>query len=148
MAQEQNILKILNKELKNELTNQFQSDNFNGDTLVFVQEFKIDKNKILSFQIKKTSANFSGYQLIKQEVPLQAILKLGIDIQLFFETDYDAVSTHYSYSDKEIPEEKTTGRIFLLYSTNQKQTEKIGLDLQKAFTKAGYSIDKEVWYEK
>jgi hypothetical protein len=145
-AQEKSILKILNQGLKKELQNQLQSENFYGDTLTFVQDFEIDKNKILHFQIKKTSANFSGYQLIKQEVALKDIIELRIDIRLFLETEENAVTTHYTYSNKEIEPETTTGSFFRLYFQNEKQTEKLGLDLQKAFIKAGYTIDKQVWY--
>ncbi len=145
-AQQKTILKILNQELKKELQNQLQSENFYGDTLAFVQDFEIDKNQILRFQIKKTSANFSGYQLIKQEVALKDIRELRIDIRLLFETEENAVTTQYNYSNKEIEPETTTGSFFYLYFQNEKQTEKLGLDLQKAFAKAGYTVDKKVWY--
>lgn len=146
-AQEKNIIKILNRELKKELKHQVNLPNFNGDTLQIIQEFKIDQNKILSFQIKKTSPYFSGYQIIKQEVPLNAILKLTKDIQIILMTEDNAVVTHYDIVDGDSKQQKTLDRFFYLYIEDEKQNEVLGDELQQAFEKAGYPVEKDNWYD-
>jgi hypothetical protein len=147
-AQEKNIIKILNRELKKELKHQVDLPNFNGDTLQIIQEFKIDQNKILSFQIKKTSPYFSGVQIIMQEVPLQSILKISKDTQLILITEDKAVKTHYNTVGGDDPkEQRNLERFFYLYIENEKQNDDLGNELQKAFEKAGYSVEKDNWYD-
>lgn len=143
-GQEKEILKILNRELKEEVKHQLKSPNFNGDTIKIIKEFTIDNNKNLTFQIKKTSPYFSGYQIIKQEVPLDKIVKIGKDINIIFETEEKSVVTTTKTSDNE---EVLEGSLFFLYLSNEKENEKLGIEIQKAFQKAGYKISKEYWYD-
>ncbi|OWK74463.1 hypothetical protein CBW16_03385 [Flavobacteriaceae bacterium JJC] len=72
-AQETKILRILNRELKKEVKNQFKSPNFNGDTLRIIKPFSIDIHKNLSFAVKITSPYFTGEQIITQQVPLNSV---------------------------------------------------------------------------
>lgn len=146
-AQEKTIIKILNRELKKEVKNQLKHSNFNGDTINIIKEFSIDNNKNLTFQIKKTSPYFSGYQIIKQEVPLNKILKIGKDIQVILETEKDAVVTTTTTFDETQKEQKLTESLFFLYISNEKQNEDLGIELQKAFQKAGFNVKKEYWYD-
>ncbi|ANF51094.1 hypothetical protein A0O34_11470 [Chryseobacterium glaciei] len=146
-AQEKTIIKILNRELKKEVKNQLKYSNFNGDTISIVKEFSIDNNKNLTFQIKKTSPYFSGYQIIKQEVPLNKILKIGKDIQVILETEKDAVVTTTTTFDDTQKEQKFTESLFFLYISNEKQNEDLGIEIQKAFQKAGFKVKKEYWYD-
>ncbi|GAA5100107.1 hypothetical protein GCM10023210_38250 [Chryseobacterium ginsengisoli] len=146
-SQEKEILKILNRELKKEVKNQFKSSNFNGDTIRIVEGFSIDTHKNLSFQIKKTSPYFTGYQTIKQKVSLAKILKVGKDIQIILETEKDAVTTEYLSSDGDLREETIKGSLFFLYLSNEKQNDDLGIELQEAFQKAGFQVSKDYWYD-
>jgi hypothetical protein len=146
-AQEKTIVKILNRELKREVKNQLKSSNFNGDTIRIIKEFSIDNNKNLSFQIKKTSPYLTGYQIIKQTVPLNKILKIGKDIQIILETEKDAVTTEVISSDGDEKEQIIKENLFFLYLSSEKQNDDLGIEIQKAFQKAGIDVIKEYWYD-
>lgn len=146
-GQEKTILKIINSELKKEVKNQLKSPNFSGDTIQIVEPFTINEQQILSFTIKKTSPYFNGVQLVKQEVPLKSILKVGKDINVIFETINDAVKTTTTSIDKETKVQTSTGFLFFLYLSNEKQNEELGIKLQDAFKKAGFNVAKDYWYD-
>ena len=146
-GQEKTILKIINSELKKEVKNQLKSPNFSGDTIQIVEPFTINEQQILSFTIKKTSPYFNGVQLVKQEVPLKSILKVGKDINVIFETINDAVKTTTTSIDKETKVQTSTGFLFFLYLSNEKQNEELGIKLHDAFKKAGYNVAKDYWYD-
>lgn len=146
-AQEKEILKILNRKLKQEVKSQFQSSNFNEDTISIIEEFSIRKDKILTFTIKKTSPYLNGYQIIKQEVPLHQIKKIGKDIQIILETEKNAVETHFTTVDEGSKVQVIHESLFFLYITDEKEDESLGIKLQEAFRKAGYEIQKDPCYD-
>ena len=146
-AQEKELLKILNTELKKEVKNQFQSSNFNGDTISIIKPFTINEQKILSFEIQKTSPYLSGIQIIRQEVPLNKIVKIGKDINVIFVTEGDAVISTSKIIGKDATAEKVAGYLFFLFLSNEKHNEHLGISIQKAFEKAGYSVTKDFWYD-
>ncbi|MEC5157988.1 hypothetical protein [Chryseobacterium sp. MP_3.2] len=146
-SQEKKILKILNGQLKKEVRNQFRSPNFNGDTISIVKPYTISTNKILSFEIKKASSSSNGVQLVKQEVPLKMIRKIGKDINVIFETEHDAVTTTYSNQANGGKVDKVLGYLFFLYLSSDRHNETVGIELQKAFKTAGYIVGKEYWYD-
>lgn len=146
-GQEQTILKILNRELQKEVKNQLKSPDFNGDTIKILKPFSISADKILSFEIKKTSPYFSGYQIIRQEVPLNKITKIGKDINIILECEDQEVLTTYNTLDIEKKTEEAKGNLFFLYLSNEKENEDLAIAILKAFKKAGYSLEKEYWYD-
>jgi hypothetical protein len=146
-AQEKTILKILNRELKREVKNQVKSSNFNGDTIRIIKEFVITTDKKLTFTIKKTSSYINGYQIIQQEVPLNKIKKVGKDIQIILETEKNAVETKFTTFDEEPKEQILNESLFFLYLSNEKQNDDLGIELQNAFQKAGYDVQKDYWYD-
>lgn len=146
-AQEKTIVKILNRELKREVKNQLKSSNFNGDTIRIIKEFAITKDKKLTFTIKKTSPFFDGYQIIQQEVPLSKIKKIGKDIQIILETEKNAVETKFTTFDEGSKEQVLNESLFFLYLSNEKENEDLGIELQEAFRKAGFEVQKDYWYD-
>ncbi len=145
-AQDVKIIKILNDELKREIKNQFKDSNFNGDTITLIKEFSIGQNRILSVEIKKTNEN--GYSLERQEVPLDKIITIGKDINIILETEGKNVKTRTQrfYKNEEKQEFSNESDMFfthLHFSNN----EYVGDDLIKAFSKAGYKIRKDYWYD-
>ncbi|WP_131726144.1 hypothetical protein [Chryseobacterium sp. Leaf405] len=146
-AQEKEILKILNRELKREVKSQFKSSNFNGDTIKIIEGFSITKDKILTFTIRKTSPYFNGYQIIKQQVPLNKIKKIGKDIQIILETEKNAVETHFTTFDENPKEQIIHESLFFLYFSSKKENDDLGIELQEAFRKAGYEVQKGNWYD-
>lgn len=144
-AQEKKILNILNRELKKEVKNQFKSRLFNGDTISIVKEFSIDQEKRLSFEIRMTSSYFTGTQFIKQEVPLSKLKKLGKDIQVILEAEDDSVITTVTNSEANEKEQTSRSNQFYLYMSSEQNNEKMGMELQNAFKKAGYPLTREYW---
>ena len=145
-SQEKEIVKILNEELKKEIKHQFKNPNFNGDTLSIIAEYKIDANKILSIEIKKS--NSFGFTIEKQEVPLSKIKIIGKDINIILETDEKDVKiwTQRFYKNEEKQEFSNESTMFFkhLHFHNK---EYIGNELIEAFSKAGYKITKSYWYD-
>ncbi|MDQ0592631.1 hypothetical protein QFZ37_001000 [Chryseobacterium ginsenosidimutans] len=146
-AQEKTIVKILNRELKREVRNQLKSSRFDGDTIKIIKEFAITKDKKLTFTIKKTSPYITGYQIIQQEVPLSKIKKIGKDIQIILETEKDAVETRFTTFDEGQKEQVLHESLFFLYLSNEKENDDLGIELQNAFQKAGFEIQKDYWYD-
>lgn len=146
-GQEKTLLKLLNQELKKEVKNQFKSDYFEGDTLFIVKPYTINEDEILSFEIKKRFNSGEDYQIIKQEVPLKMVRKIGKDLQIILETELNAVTTTYINQAKITKPEIVKGNLFFLYLFNEKQTETLGIELQNAFQNAGFFVEKENWYD-
>lgn len=147
-AQENTILEILNRELEKEVKNQFDSPNFDGDTVRIVKPFTINENQILSYEIKKTSPYFEGFQFVKQEVPLKLIKMIIKDINVILLTDDDVVATT-AYNSKVGSLQKKTSfsNLFFLGLSAEKQNEYLGIEIQEAFKKAGILIEKKDWYD-
>lgn len=147
-GQETKIIRILNRELKKEVKNQFKSANFVGDTIRIIEPFSIDSHKNLSFAVKLTSPYLEGAQIITQRVPLNSITKLGKDINIILECDTESVTTVYvRTAGGDQVEERTKGNLFFLYLSNEKQNDDLGIKIQKAFEKAGITVDKKYWYD-
>ncbi len=145
-SQEEEIIKILNKELKKEIKDQFKNPNFDGDTIALVKDFSIDENKILSVEIKKNNAY--GYTIEKQGVPLSKIKIIGKDINIILETEEKDVKTitKRSYKNQEKEAFENNSSMFFTY-LHFPNNEDVGDDLIKAFSKAGYKITKSYWYD-
>lgn len=145
-SQEKEIIKILNDELKKEIKNQFQHPDFDGDTLTLTKEFSIDKNRILSVEIKKQNG-FRTYTE-RQEVHLSKISSIGKDINIIMNSDGGEVQINSKSVDKNNNQQtrSTNSGIFFTYM-HFNNNEYIGDNLVKAFAKAGFPIKKLYWYE-
>ena len=148
IAQEDVLLKILNTELKKEIKNQLRSPYFDGDTITVLQPFTIDSKKNISILVKKNMPYQEGTWIVKQEVPLHAVKKIGKDINIILETgDNHVITTSYKQEDGSETAEKVMGNLFFLFLSNEKENEELGIALQKAFLGAGISVMKEYWYD-
>ena len=138
------IEKLLNKELKKEL--QFQNDNptFEGDSLIIVEPFKVENN-ILSITIKKISYYEENSYLEKQEVALDQITSIVKDINVIFETKLNAVKITQTYKNGKIT--KREDNLFFLQLSAEKNNEALAKRIIKVFNKAGFTIEKEYWFD-
>jgi hypothetical protein len=145
-SQEKEILKILNDGLKYEIENQFTYPNFDGDTITLAKEFSIDKNKILSVEIKKQN-DFRTYTE-RQEVHLSKITGIGKDINIIMNSDGGDVLVNSKSIDKNNNQQtrSTNSETFFTYM-HFNNNEHIGDNLVKAFAKAGFTIKKVYWYD-
>lgn len=146
-AQQQEILKILNKELTQELKRQFTSDRFDGDTLVIVQPYRI-KGNVLSMELKKKDSYEDTYYIHRQEVALDKITGIVKDINVIFETEEDAIKITDSTLNAKpgTPAVKRHNyNLFFIGLSYEKNNEALADKLVAAFKKAGYTIEKRFW---
>lgn len=142
------IEKRLNKALDFEVKEQFKSRYFNGDTLVVVQKFKIDENKLLSYKTKHSMPNGDGYYIRKQEAALKDITSVGKDIYVLLETDNKVkIIDTYFYCDGTKATKTLTETYFRTQFCHQKSNESLGRDLVKLFKKEGFIIYFAFWYD-
>ncbi len=145
-SQETEIVKLLNKALKEDFA--FRSENHPfQDTLKIIKPYTI-ANGVLSVEVESKNG---GYHYIeKQEVPLSKIIAIGKDINVIFDTKYDAVKISVIYLKKPLGNEKDgtkTNDLFFTGVRYRKQNQNLGEALQNAFRKAGYGIDVGSWYD-
>lgn len=136
-AQENTIVKILNRELKKE----------EGPEVV--QPYAISEKKILSVEIKTRLYDGDSYQVEKQEVVLSEIKSVGKDINIIFETAPEAViTTRTIFKDGKIFQTSVQrGDLFFTGISREQQNEWLGNELLKAFKKSGYPLTKKYWYD-
>ncbi|MBU4537127.1 MAG: hypothetical protein L6264_00250 [Weeksellaceae bacterium] len=73
---------------------------------------------------------------------------MGKDINIILETETDSVTTVYTRTAVGDPrEEQTKGNLFFLFLSNEKQNDDLGIKIQKAFEKAGITVDTTHWYD-
>lgn len=161
-SQTQEIVKILNRELKIQVAKEplkIMNTDSSGveyvshiitDTMQIVKPFVL-KNNLLSFTVERTlkshNPQYYGRIIITQEVALDKITGISQDLGVFLDTEPDSVTfsaTLYHEDGKVESYEIKQGfmRTYLFSPTSKNLSE----DLIKAFKKAGFTIQKGVWY--
>ncbi|MDF3078435.1 MAG: hypothetical protein K0S09_2324 [Sphingobacteriaceae bacterium] len=95
----------------------------------------------------KRSIDGGGFDIVKQQVPLNRINRIMKDINVILgSTEEDVVATSTSIS-ADGGTETFTGNsdMFFLQLASRLQGEDWQLDIAKAFAKAGYAIKKDYW---
>jgi len=147
-SQTQEIVKILNKELKKESRYQLKDPGFFGDTLWVVTPYRIDSN-VLSVTIRKKDPYDGKYYTEKQEIALDKIRTIVKDINVIFEAEDNAVRITQTATNTSEPLATETRyyNLFFLQLSYEKQNEALADKLVKAFKKAGFTIEKRFWYD-
>ncbi|TDX83319.1 hypothetical protein [Epilithonimonas xixisoli] len=144
-AQESEIVKILNQNLKEDLEIKAEYNHFD-DTLRIIKPYAI-ANGILSIEIESKKGNI--HYVEKREVPISEIDAVEKDINVIFSANNDAVKITTTYL-KKLYDEKDgteTSSLFFTGIRLQRQNKFLGESLQKAFEKAGYKIELGSWYD-
>lgn len=170
-SQTSEITKILNRKLENEIRAQSEDTiNYYGEKFEVVKTFSIRDSiqqmivtnadgiedrliqtglKILSYELKHRFCYGGGYQIEKQEVPLDLITAIAKDVQILFETKPNAVKitrTNY-YDDGRIENVTDQSDLFFTHLKYERGNEDLGYKVKKLFEKAGYEIKKGDWYD-
>ena len=161
-SQTQEIVKILNRELKIQVEKEplkIMNTDSSGvpyvsyiiaDTMRIVKPFAL-KNNVLSFTVERTlkshNPQYYGRIIITQEVALDKITGISQDLVVFLDTEPESVTfsaTMYHEDGKVESYEIKQGymRTYLFSPTSKNLPE----DLIKAFKKAGFTIQKGIWY--
>lgn len=146
-AQESKVIKILNRELAKEGKARLKDIEFTNDTLIVIQPYSLDSNKVLSLTVKQYKAYGEGYEIIKQEVPINKITVLNKDINVLFETEESAVTiTTSTYSPAgSVERQSVKAGTFYTHLYSIKENESLSRELQKAFKKAGVDLKVNFW---
>jgi hypothetical protein len=142
-SQQEKIVKLLNKQLNRELK-QYTYD----DSLKVLHSFVIDKNKVLSLEVRKYDMYNSEWRIVKQEVPLDKITGFIKDVNVIFETEPDAVTvTVQKFSEAGVLLNKDTSKYHLFFTEicKDQDTESFRNKIVQAFEKTGYAIESQVW---
>lgn len=166
-SQTDEIVKILNRELKNEIrTQKKDAKNYYGEKFEVIKNFNIEDSiqtmtvikadgtedglvqttmKILNLEVRKKNYYGGDYYTEKQEVDLSKIKAIVKDINIIFETEANAVKITRTEEngDKTI----RTGDMFFLHLSHEKQNEYLASELIKAFKKADSDIKKGFWHD-
>lgn len=143
-AQERQIVKILNEQLRKEIKHYPGV----GDSLKLIKPFSIDENKVLSFQVSKYNFETEETEFITQEVQLDKITGFVKDINIIFETENDAVKVTTIKTDANgqgISNQIYNYHLFFTEINKEKDNEYLRNEILNAFSKAGYIINSQFW---
>lgn len=143
-AQEKQITKFLNEQLRNEIK-EFPGV---GDSLTLLKPFEIDENKVLKFQVSKYNFETNENEIITQEVALDKITGFVKDINIIFETEKDAVKVTSINTDSnglEVSNQNYDYHLFFTEINKEKDNEYLRDKILDAFSKAGYRINSNFW---
>ncbi len=148
-AQEKQLVKVLNKALREEVKVQKKDPgNYCGELFEVVAPYSINGTK-LSVTIKKQLPEEEGYITETHEVVLDSIVHIVKDINILFETWPGAVTVtrHTIYKNAPATTEVFGSALFFLQLCHEKNNEIFADELIKAFKKEGYTIKKSHWYD-
>jgi hypothetical protein len=142
-SQQDKIMKLLNKQLNSELK-KYTYD----DSLKVLHPFLIDKNNVLSLEVKKYDMYNSEWRIVKQDVPLDKITGFVKDVNVIFETEPDAVTvTVQKFSEAGVLLNKETSNynLFITEICKDQDNENFRDKILQAFEKTGYDIESRFW---
>lgn len=141
-SQSQKIAQLLNKQLQKEMTH-FYTDEEKKNFIV-TEPFRIDENNILHFGFTVIKNIDSEKMSIKRETPLDKIVALNKDLNVYFQTlGNDVIETQTTYDKKgnvlQIKTEQT--HLFITEINREHYPNRFMKRLAKAFKKVGYSLE-------
>ncbi len=141
IAQNQKIAQLLNQQLQKEMThfyNEKERENF-----TVTEAFRIDENNILHFGY--TIKSYDGGKIsIYSQIPLNKIMNIGRDYNIYFESlDNDVTETQTHYDKNGIILRTKTDKTHLFSTEINKESypHRFMKQMAKAIAKAGYDIE-------
>lgn len=141
LGQNHKIAQLLNKQLQKEMThfyNEKERENF-----TVTEAFRIDENNILHFGY--TIKSYDGGKIsIYSQIPLNKIMNIGRDYNIYFESlDNDVTETqsHYEKNGKILKTKTDKTHLFSTEINKEHYPNRFMKRLAKAFKKAGYDIE-------
>jgi len=141
LAQNHKIAQLLNQQLQKEITHLYNDEE--RENFIVTEPFRIDENSILHFGY--TIKSYDGGKIsVYIKIPLNKIINIGRDHNIYFETldnDVTETQTHYE-KNCNIVKTKTEQTHFFSTEINKESYPKRFMKrLAKAFKKAGYDIE-------
>lgn len=140
-SQSQKIAQLLNKQLQKEMTH-FYTDEERKNFIV-TEAFRIDENNILHFGY--TIKSYEGGKInVYSKIPLNKIINIGRDHNIYFETldnDVTETQTHYEKNGNILKTKTEQTHLFSTEINKESYPHRFMKRLAKAFKKAGYSLE-------
>lgn len=141
LAQNHKIVTLLNKQLQKEMTHFYTDEE--RENFIVTEPFRIDENSILHFGY--TIKSYDGGKIsVYSKIPLNKIMNIGRDHNIYFETLENDVTETQTYYEKNGNILKTKTEQTHLFSTEinkESYPHRFMKRLAKAFKKAGYSLE-------
>ena len=141
IAQNQKIAQLLNQQLQKEMTHLYDEDEKENFTVT--EAFRIDENNILHFGY--TIKSYDGGKIsIYSQIPLNKIMNIGRDYNIYFESldnDVTETQTHYEKNGKILRTKTDKTHLFSTEINKEHYPNRFMKRLAKAFKKAGYDIE-------
>lgn len=141
IAQNQKIAQLLNQQLQKEFThfyNEKERENF-----TVTEAFRIDENNILHFGY--TIKSYDGGKIsVYSKIPLNKIMNIGRDHNIYFETldnDVTETQTHYEKNGNIVKTKTEQTHLFSTEINKESYPHRFMKQMEKALKKAGYDIE-------
>lgn len=141
LAQNHKIVTLLNKQLQKEMTHFY--DDEERKNFIVIEAFRIDENNILHFGY--TIKSYDGGKInVYSKIPLNKIINIGRDHNIYFETldnDVTETQTHYEKNGNILKTKTEQTHLFSTEINKESYPHRFMKRLAKAFKKAGYSLE-------
>ena len=141
LAQNHKIVTLLNKQLHKEMTHFY--DDEERKNFIVTEAFRIDENNILHFGY--TIKSYDGGKInVYSKIPLNKIINIGRDHNIYFETldnDVTETQTHYEKNGNILKTKTEQTHLFSTEINKESYPHRFMKRLAKAFKKAGYSLE-------
>ena len=141
LAQNHKIVTLLNKQLHKGMTHFY--DDEERKNFIVTEAFRIDENNILHFGY--TIKSYDGGKInVYSKIPLNKIINIGRDHNIYFETldnDVTETQTHYEKNGKILRTKTDKTHLFSTEINKEHYPNRFMKRLAKAFKKAGYEIE-------
>lgn len=141
IAQNHKIAQLLNHQLQKEMTHFYDEEE--KDNFIVTEAFRIDENNILHFGY--TIKSYDGGKIsIYSQIPLNKIMNIGRDYNIYFESldnDVTETQTHYEKNGKILKTKTEQTHLFSTEINKESYPHRFMKRLAKAFKKAGYSLE-------
>ena len=141
LAQNHKIVTLLNKQLQKEMTHFYTDEE--RENFIVTEPFRIDENSILHFGY--TIKSYDGGKIsVYSKIPLNKIINIGRDHNIYFETldnDVTETQTHYEKNGNIVKTKTEQTHLFITEINREHYPNRFMKRLAKAFKKAGYSLE-------
>lgn len=140
LAQNHKIVTLLNKQLQKEMTHFY--DDEERKNFIVTEAFRIDENNILHFGY--TIKSYDGGKIsVYSKIPLNKIMNIGRDHNIYFETldnDVTETQTHYEKNGNILKTKTEQTHLFSTEINKESYPHRFMKQMAKAIAKAGYDI--------
>ncbi len=141
IAQNHKIAQLLNQQLQKEMTHFYDEEE--RENFIVTEPFRIDENSILHFGY--TIKSYDGGKIsVYSKIPLNKIINIGRDHNIYFETldnDVTETQTHYEKNGNILKTKTEQTHLFSTEINKESDPHRFMKQMEKALKKAGYDIE-------